>query len=331
MSYLAQKQWTIVGTGAMARLWAGALCHADSDVTLLSRHAIEPSIASLAVASPVLGPQSKQFDIHLSHRQQLASGSIDRLIIATKAYDAQAALQGLLPALTPTAKVLTLCNGIGFQSTLAALLEQQHPQASLWLGISSDGAFIDDTVTGKTVSDKTFAVTHTGAGHTYYGVFRGDANNDAALLDDKALFLQCSAVDDIHHYLWRKALVNCAINPLTVKHRVCNGELRANDRIYSELLALCNELTDIYNAAINHLPELAGRSALGEQQLIEWTLDVVRQTAANTSSMLRDAQQGRPLELDYLNQYMIQLASDCGVDCPINRQLVAGITANLLS
>lgn len=329
--------WYILGTGAIACLWAAALRHSGAEVTLIARE--KPGLAltqaqalrlnSAALNDPAdeaINANSRQtFSVELSSAKSLHKQrrSIRHLIIATKAYDAEVALASLLALLTEQAVIISLCNGVGFQNGLHQQLQQHSGHCQLLLGLTSDGALLQSP----------FTVQHTGIGETSLGVY-GEHLSVTVNTDTQTLFkqnllpepflLKIDKSNNIQQRLWNKVLINCVINPLTLKHRINNGELLSQAVYRHELEALCDELCTIYNQAVaakpdNALLQLASKST---EQLLADVHAVASATAANTSSMLRDAQLGRSLELDYLNTYMVNLAQSQQLPCPINQQLI---------
>jgi 2-dehydropantoate 2-reductase len=52
---------------------------------------------------------------------------------------------------------------------------------------------------------------------------------------------------------------------------------------------------------------------------------VIAGTAANRSSMLQDVGAGRPTEIDYITGYLLGVARRCGVEAPLNEDLLARV------
>ena len=53
--------------------------------------------------------------------------------------------------------------------------------------------------------------------------------------------------------------------------------------------------------------------------------DVIRSTAANRSSMLQDVAAGRPTEIEYITGWLVEQASNLGVDVPNNARLLEAV------
>lgn len=252
---------------------------------------------------------------------------IKHCIIATKAYDANSALEAITPALSTSATVLSLCNGMGMHKAMQQQLQSHSKHIQFLLGVTSDGALLQQA----------FQLTHTGVGHTFIGRYLLQENSlqenplqehseqehhqQTNRLLPPNFYLQHSIVNNIHVALWQKMLINCVINPLTLIYQCKNGEL-FNKNHHAEIQALCDELSGIANTpSITH-----GEYSISAAMLFEAAKKVAAQTAHNTSSMLKDAQLGRPLELEYINGYLVKLAQDNGIACPINEQLLSKLS-----
>ena len=119
-------------------------------------------------------------------------------------------------------------------------------------------------------------------------------------------------VPDLERELWRKALVNAAINPVTALHRVPNGRLR--DAPYrAEARALLREAQRAAGAAGFVFSDVEADHDLES---------VVRATAENRSSMLQDRDRGRPTEVDAISGEILRAAAAHGIDLPATRAVV---------
>ena len=119
-------------------------------------------------------------------------------------------------------------------------------------------------------------------------------------------------VRDLDRELWRKALVNAAINPVTALHQVTNGRL----------------LEAPYREEAHTLLREAQRAAQSAGFVFsdaeaDHDLDrVVRATAENRSSMLQDRDRGRPTEIDAISGEVLRAAAAHGIDLPATRSVV---------
>lgn len=324
------NHWYILGAGAIACLWACALGQSGQTVTMIIRdRKFKKNIVGLnqaqtvALATSTDPKLTKKVEVSLSCPSQLRleKTAIKHLIIATKAYDAAEALNSIIDSMATDAKILSLSNGMGMHQAMLDIIAAQQLQCQLLLGITSDGALLQQP----------YQVIHTGIGNTYIGeynaqipVSKATVTSAAPRLLPTSFPLKIHYVDNIIERLWQKMLVNCVINPLTLKHQCSNGELINNPNLNTEIQELCAELASIYDGEKKYPP-------LSASDIFRSVQQVAQQTALNTSSMLTDAQLKRPLELDYLNGHMMDLAQQYGIPCPINRQLSQDIKQLLKS
>ena len=124
---------------------------------------------------------------------------------------------------------------------------------------------------------------------------------------------------DIEQELWRKLVINCVINPLTAIHGCRNGDLIENPRWQREARTVCNELARV-------------TAALGYRDLAAhcWreAEAVMRATAGNQSSMMRDLAAGRATEIHQITGYLLMRARELGIECPENQRLFDQVTGH---
>lgn len=281
----------IIGTGALATLFAARLSRAGVAVTMLGgwREALQ-----------VLGERGAQIEglppqpVRAVDSPQ-ACAPVQLALVLVKSWQTKRAADCLAACLAPQGLAVTLQNGLG---NLERLQET--------LGIDCVAAGI--TTLGATLLAPGL-VRLAGEGPIWL--------EQSSLLDGIAGMLQMAGfqverVADIRPRQWAKLIVNAAVNPLTAVLRVPNGAL----------------LTDPYaHAIMNKLTEEAAQVAAAQgiplpfndpQRMVE---EVVRQTASNLSSMLQDILRGAPTELDAITGQVIRLGEQVGIPVPVHRQL----------
>lgn len=289
--------WHVLGTGAIACLWAAHLAVGGVPVTLIARD------RSRLAGYHGITLETAAGSVHCLPGLECADAAapIDRLLVCTKAYDVAEALGGIARRLSASARVVLLQNGMGFHHAARDLLGDGR----LFCGVSTEGAWCPAP----------FHVRHAGVGSTLLGRYpRGFLNEAATHANELALArLVVHPVADIEQELWRKLAVNCAINALTAVHGCSNGALLEPGPIGVAFEALCREISGILDA-LGH----AGLAA----QLPGLARQVARRTAANRSSMLQDVQAGRRTEIDFINGFLCRRAAEAGIACPLNEILV---------
>jgi 2-dehydropantoate 2-reductase len=223
--------------------------------------------------------------------------SIERLVITTKAHQALAAWQQAQGYLSQDAIVILMHNGMG----VAEQIQQLDPLAALYLGTTTEAAHFN--AAGELI--------HAGVGETRIG---GGGHQHAppwfaALASSEERFIWEA---DIEASLWRKLLINCAINPLTAINNCNNGVLASDPELRRQALEVCEELIAITVAR--------GYRQLA-QEVTSLVFDVIQATADNQSSMLLDVRGQRVSENEYINGYLTREAKRLDVPCPANRLL----------
>lgn len=293
--------WHVLGAGSLGGLWAARLARAGLPVSLLLRD--RQRLAQFRAAGGLTLEQDGYRQTLALPAQILADAPpIERLLLATKAYDAVAAARSLAHQLAPDAEVILLQNGLGSQEQVAALL----PQARCIFASSTEGAFRRGA----------FEVAFAGAGHTWLGTV--PPSPAPPWLGELALAgIPATWSPDILGRLWRKLALNCAINPLTVLYDCRNGGLQAHA---GEVAGLCGEL-HVLLAACGQ-PE----AAEGLQEEVE---QVIAATAANYSSMHQDVAAGRRTEIAYLLGHACREASRHQLDLPRLQALAQRLRSHL--
>lgn len=288
--------WHILGAGAMGCMLAHRLSVAGQSVSLL-HHGQSSEPRHL-----VLGEQRSQLTAHSLYK--LAPGSIQRLILTTKAGQLATALELALPGLAADAVVLTTANGLGF----AAALTPHLAGAPLHRAVSTAAAYRDDGGTVHIVS----------IGQTRLGTPAQEQSAPTWFRDSLGKLDDWIWERNIEAAIGEKFSLNCAINALTAVRRCRNGELLENGEAGAELAALCGECE----------PALR---ALGlwqrRESLLAAAVAVCRSTAANRSSMLQDVLAGRPTEIAFLNGELLHRAGPLGLPMHNNRALLAALNA----
>lgn len=301
--------WYIVGAGALGCLWASYLSQAGLAVKLVVRRKQQ------AQALNQTGLQFKRLDAAHSLNLQIQTitlaqlaceAPLQRVIIATKAYQSVAAGECLKPYLGSAAHVLLLQNGMGSQQGVCALLSQHN----IYALVSSDGALLHTSN----------EIHHTGIGHNQLGLLQTAGDKALGSTSAKALLaqLQTSQLEirwheSIEQALLNKLAINCAINALTATLDCRNGEL-ANAAKLPRFKALCDEIQIIVDA-------LCQERKLEPIAVYSQALAVVQKTAANSSSMRQDIKLQRPSEIAFINGYLVNLAEKLNLPSALNQQL----------
>lgn len=290
--------WYVLGAGAIGSLFACKLELAGIEACLIGRNKSEEQSITLISAE-----QEQQVAIPRCTLADLPDQTVDKLLITTKAPQAVTAWMQARPCLADNAAVVLMHNGMG----IAEQIRARDPAVALYMGTTTEAAHFG--AKGELV--------HVGLGDTYVGGM-GQAQAPEWFWDLANSGERFGWEADIEASLWRKLMINCAINPLTAVHGCRNGELVTNPHYRAEVKALGEELAEITIA--RGYPEFA-------PELTDFAFAVARSSSNNRSSMMLDVRSGRTSEIEYITGYLVAEALRLGVPCPINKQLLEQVRA----
>jgi 2-dehydropantoate 2-reductase len=237
----------------------------------------------------------------------------DRVILTVKTFDLEEAGHALGRGLARPTPVLALQNGLGVEPRLAAALSSAgwaEPERYVVRGVLSVPATLLGPGRVRLAGDGEVVLPRAA---TSGGVEEGFGN----LLEKAGLRVRY--VDEIAREVWKKLLVNAAVNPVTAEYGVENGRL-AEDPWRGQAVALLEEARAV--AAAEGF-RFARDESEGE------LFRVVRSTARNRSSMLQDLDAGRPTELDAISGALLELGARHGLAMPSTERAVRRIRAQV--
>lgn len=285
----------IVGTGALASLFAARLAAAGALVTMLGTW--PESLAALHARGVCLVEgegRHRCFPVRVAS-ESTACRPVSHALVLVKSWQTARAATQLAACLAEDGVALTLQNGWGNRETL----QTQLGAARVAAGVTTLGATL--LAPGR--------VRAGGAGPV---TIAGDARLAPLLgLLDAAGF-ETRRVADVDGLLWSKLVINAAINPLTALLRVPNGELLARSTARDLLADAAREAA------------AAGRAqgfSLTFDDPVLAAEDVARRTAANHSSMFQDILRGAPTEIDAICGAVVEAGERTGVPTPVNQTL----------
>ncbi|HSV96232.1 MAG TPA: 2-dehydropantoate 2-reductase [Spirochaetota bacterium] len=285
----------IVGGGAVGSLFAAFFHSAEVEFTLYEK---DPVLArAMAGGLTVNMP-----DGEISFRPDIASipaivAGCDIVFIFVKSYSTDDAMRDITPVLKDSTLVVTLQNGIGNRE----IVERHLPAERVVCGSLTIGATRIDATT----------VSYGGTGSVVIGGSDpGAVGAVQALLELAGVPVETQGRPD--EVIWRKAVINAAINPIGALLEIPNGGILESP----DALVLQEAVVDECAAVA------ASRGiAIDARELNEATRDVCRKTAANLCSMLQDLRAGRRTEIDSINGAMARFGREAGIAAPYNEAL----------
>ena len=322
----------ILGTGAMAKLFGGRLVrHGQARVTLAGRW--RDAVALMEAEGIVVEePRIQDMPEHESKRSDfvarvdsvllgdsaasiipdaLPAAAFDLVLILVKSHQTEAIAAVAADAVAPHGRILTLQNGVGNREVLAAVAE--HP-AQVSAGVTTAGA----TGVGPN------RVRAGGPGLTVLGADSDESGSDRFPIPSIAGMFRAAGFEtetaiDIDALLWRKLVVNCAINPLTALNGIPNGALLEDEGLRSQMGEAAREVVWVADALGVKLG--AGFDPVAAAET------VARKTQGNRSSMLQDMDRGAKTEIDAIAGAVVKEGMRLGVPTPVNARLWAAVKA----
>ena len=291
----------ILGTGAMASLFAARLAAAGTRVTMLGTWTSGLNALTTHGVRVVQPDGTEQcYPVHPTASASDCEGALLALVLV-KSWQTDRAARQLAGCLSSDGLALTLQNGLGNRETLASILGATR----VALGVTTTGA----TLMGPgRVRPGGEGVISLGAASIRGAQPRLDALVD--LLQHAGFAVETVANADA--LLWSKLAVNAAINPLTALLQCPNGELLFRPSARTLMAAAARETAAVAAAlglALTYPDPVAAVEA------------VALRTAVNHSSMLQDVLRSAPTEIDAICGAIAAIGEQRGVPTPVNRTL----------
>ena len=283
----------IVGTGALATLFAARLSAAGHPVTMLGSwesglQALQEHGARLVDASGV----EKAYPVEATRDPVDCRGARYAMVLV-KAWQTERVAGQLAECLAEDGLALTLQNGMGNRELLVGTLGL--PRVAL--GVTTTGATLLGPGLARAGGEGVISVE----AHPRLEPLK------AALM---GAGFKVQVVNDAEALVWGKLVINAAINPLTALLRVPNGELLYRPAAHEMMELLAQEAAAVAAAQGIHLPF---------EDAVQAVEEVARKTAANHSSMFQDIRRGAPTEIDAICGAITQTGEKLGVSTPVNR------------
>ncbi|MEO3763618.1 2-dehydropantoate 2-reductase [Streptomyces sp. B5E4] len=288
----------VLGPGGVGGLLAGLLARAGHRVTCVAGAATAGTLQADGIT--VNSRQFGDFATHVAGDTELRA-PVDLCIVAVKATAFDAALERVPPAALGDALVVPLLNGVDHMAALRGRYRPEQVAAG--------------TITVESTRVAPGLIEH-GSPFTRLSLASATAPRErleaaARVLTDAGAEVQVR--DDEPSVLWTKMAFLAPMALLTTRHGLPVGGVRTEHR--DEMLALLAETAAVASAG-------------GAQVDAEAVASMYDAFPARTkSSMLRDAEAGRPLELDAIGGALLRAARSHGIAVPVAERLVAEIGA----
>jgi len=288
----------IFGAGAIGSLF-GAKLSKKNNVILVGRKNHVKIIGQKGLK--IIGKTNINVKIKAVESAKEISFTPDILILTVKSYDTKHAVKQALDIIDDKTVVLSLQNGLDNIDILKKYVDYEKILA----GVTTHGAFFK----------KPGVIQHTGFGDTIIGGLNGKKTNQVNNIID--VFNKSNIKTDVSlnimRDIWAKAIVNSSINPLTTIFECKNEYLTKNPVLTGIVEKVCNESCIVANTQ---------GFSFSPQEMLEKTMDVVRSTSDNYSSMYQSIKHGKKSEIDSINGMIVKTGEKFKIDTSLNKTLV---------
>jgi 2-dehydropantoate 2-reductase len=218
----------------------------------------------------------------------------DLIVLTVKAFDTIQAIIQAKEIIGPKTNVLSFQNGLDNLNQIRKTVDKNQILA----GITTHGVqFIQPGV-----------IYHKGNGKTVIGEpYQKKSQRIQQIADlfnqaNISVTISSRIIEDI----WKKAIVNASINPLTAIFSCQNGYLAQNPILTEMVKKICEESVCV--AQQNGF-------SFKTKDLINLTFEVIQQTKKNNSSMLQSIKQNKQTEIDEINGRIAEIGKI--KNCPV--------------
>ena len=296
----------VVGVGAMGSVYAALLADAGNEVS-----AIDVSTSQIsAIREHGLHVEGASGDrvVRLHATGDPAEvGSVELVVIATKAMHVRAAAESTRLLLGPETVVLPIQNGLGSSDAVAEVVGADR----VVVGVA--GGF------GASVISPGHAHHH-GLELVRLGELTGATTLRLERIAEtwRAAGFTVATFDDIGRLVWEKLICNVAFSGPCAVLDATIGEVLESEHAWSIASACAVEAFDV---------AIAGGIALGFDDPVAYVASFGKAIAGARPSLALDLRAGRPTEIDVINGAIPPRAAELGLAAPCNTTIVALVKA----
>lgn len=303
-------RFAIIGVGGVGGYVGARLAEAGHDVLLVARGAHREAIVEAGLH---LRSSLGNVTIHPARvaGDPSASGPVDCVILAVKAWQVAEAARTAAPLLGPDATVLTLQNGVEAPARAASVLGRERVLGGVAKIISfvASPGHIEHLYTHGNGVPPALIIGELGARTSS----RVEALKAAF---DGARGLEVSVADDIERALWEKYIFIASWAGVGAVTRAPLGVVRRVPETRRLIAGAAEELERVARARGVRLDAGAAQAVLAF---------IDRLPPDGTASLQRDIAAGRPSELDDLTGAAVRLGAEVSVPTPVNGFLLGAL------
>ncbi len=273
----------ILGAGAIGSVY-GALLSREYDVLLIGRSAHVNKINQDGLNIEWKAEQSFKMKAKETIEQEDVTENT-LIILTTKVYDNKETIENIKDKLKQDTIILCLQNGLGSENIVKEIIPNK-------------------VIRGLTNSAATFVEP---------GSVFLDSLEPIFIDDEKVIEIfdktKIPAVyeTNMQKEVWRKAIINSIVNPLTALMRIKNKELckpeykEIEKAIYDECMVCAEKEGFVFR-----------------KDVLNTILELIKESE-NKSSMLQDLEKNRKTEIDFINGAIIKIGEKHNIPTPMNK------------
>jgi len=230
-------------------------------------------------------------------------GPADAVLFCVKVYDNASAADAVAPAVAAGTSITSLQNGVENESFLSG----RFPEATILGGVARIEAWREAPGEFRQRGRQNRLLV---------GAFRPEDRPAAEALANAFADsgIEFVVPKDVESELWFKLMSICGVGGVTAFCRCTIGEARTDERLRGMLVGALEEAEAVAAARGIALPPDPVRRLLSYyDEVLDGRLK---------SSMCRDVEAGRPLEVWWLNGAVVRFGEQAGVPTPVNREIL---------
>lgn len=288
----------VLGPGSMGLLYASSLSQV-ADVVLLGNNRENIALINQHGITVRRADSERHSDVPAflngSYDEQ-----VDLLLLFTKAYHTQEALQANKNVIGPNTVILTLQNGAGHENVISRFTDDRH----ILIGTTAQGAYRENPYT----------VVHSGLGNTCLGAVSPEFDNIDSFVETfiKAGF-PCLSSENICQTIWNKLMINASSSVLSGVLQVKQGYVVSNPHAWTLCRQLINEICMTANAIGCHF---------SAEEQTERLFNHLSAAPDGLTSIYSDIRNGRKTEVDVISGTVVRVAKEHNLSVPTEEFMV---------
>lgn len=299
----------VLGAGGIGGYYGALLARSGHDVAFVARGA---HLEAMQRRGLTLRTAEGESTIPVTASGDAASvGTVDLVLFSVKSYDTETAAQALTPLMARDTAVITFQNGLDNGEAIASVAGSE--------AVLAGAVYVSLQLVGPGVILRTG-----GEGNMVFGELSGSLTERVQRIAKafRQSGIPHEVSTDIRGVLWDKFLFITGIGGVTALARSGIGPLLASVAGRSLLHAACAEIVAVAQAEGAHLQPAAVDAALAQAATlpVSWR-----------SSMARDLEQRRRLEVDSLSGAVVRRGIKHGIPTPVHQTIVACLSVHQAS